>query len=459
MKQNNPPVSKSAVLAIIALSSFITAFMDSSINIAVPSIGRQFSLNAISLSWVSTSYLLAAAVFLVPFGRLADIKGRKKIFVFGTMVFTVSSFLAAISTSALLLISCRILQGIGSAMIFATALAILTSVFSPKERGLVLGMNIAAVYFGLSLGPFIGGLLTQDFGWGSIFLVDVILGLIIVILTFWKLKGEWAEARGEEFDFIGSLIYGFTLTFIIYGLSVLPARWAAWLILAGVLGILAFVKWEMRVTAPILKISLFRNNAAFTFSNLAALINYSATFAVGFLLSLYLQQIKGLSPKNAGLILISNHIVMAILSPFTGRLSDRIEPRIVASIGMTLTFGGLLPFVFLTEETTLQFIVASLIILGTGFGFFSSPNINAIMSSVETRFYGVASATQGTMRLVGHILSMGIVMLVFALYIGRVQITPEYYPLFLKSVRVVFAISAALCFGGIFASLARGKVR
>ena len=183
MKQNNRPVSKSAVLVIIALSSFITAFMDSSINIAVPSIGRQFSLNAISLSWVSTSYLLAGAVFLVPFGRLADIKGRKKIFVFGMMVFSVSSFLAAISTSALLLISCRILQGVGSAMIFATAVAILTSIFPAPKRGQVIGINIAAVYLGLSLGPFVGGLLTQYFGWGSIFFVDVVLGVIIIFLT------------------------------------------------------------------------------------------------------------------------------------------------------------------------------------------------------------------------------------------------------------------------------------
>jgi len=244
-----------------------------------------------------------------------------------------------------------------------------------------------------------------------------------------------------------------------YGFSLLPAMSGAWLILLGTLGILAFVKWEMKVESPVLDMKLFRTNMVFAFSNLAALINYSATFAVTFLLSLYLQYIKGLDPQNAGLILVSQPIVMAIFSPFAGRLSDRIEPRIVASTGMALTVLGLSLFTFLSEKTVLEFIVASLILLGVGFALFSSPNTNAVMSSVEKRFYGVASGTLGTMRLIGQMLSMGIAMLIFAIYIGRAQITPEYYLLFLRSVNVAFIIFAVLCFGGVFASLARGKVR
>jgi MFS family permease len=206
-----------------------------------------------------------------------------------------------------------------------------------------------------------------------------------------------------------------------------------------------------------LNVGLFRGNAAFTFSNLAALINYCATTAVGFLLSLYLQYIKGMTPRDAGLILVAQPIVMAILSPVAGRLSDKIESRTIASTGMGLTAVGLVLLTFLNEQTTFGFVIFSLILLGSGFGLFSSPNINAIMSSAERRFYGVASAVLGTMRLVGQTLSMGIITLVFALYIGQVEITPEIYPLFLTSVKIVFVISAILCFGGIFASLARGK--
>lgn len=455
----NGAVNKRSALLVVALGSFLTSFMSSSVNIALPSIGREFAMDAVLLSWVATSYLLAAAMFLVPFGRIADIHGRKRVFTYGILIYTVSSLLSAISTSAVILICFRILQGIGGAMIFGTAVAVITSVFPAGERGKALGINVATVYSGLSLGPFLGGFLTQHLGWRNIFLVNVPLGGLIMAFIFWKLKGEWVGAKGEKFDFTGSIIYSLTLIAIMYGFSLLPAMSGAWLILMGVLGILAFIRWETKVESPVLDMNLFRNNTVFAFSNLAVLISYSATFAVSFLLSLYLQYTKGLSPQNAGLILVSQPLVQAIFSPFAGRLSDRIEPRVVASMGMILTAVGLSLFTFLNEKTTLEFIVGSLILIGFGFALFSSPNTNAVMSSVKKRFYGVASGTRGTMRLTGQMLSMGIAMLIFAIYIGRVQITPEHYTLFLRSAKAAFIIFASLCFGGIFASLARGKVR
>ena len=455
----NNAVSKRSALVVATLTSFMTPFMGSSINIALPSIEKEFQIDAVLLSWVATSYLLAAAISLVPFGRLADIYGRKKIFTYGIVVFTISSFLSAISISAPMLILFRVFQGIGSAMIFATGIAILTSVFPPGERGKVLGINVAAVYIGLSVGPFLGGFLTQHFTWRSIFLVTIPLGLIIISLVLSKLKGEWADAKGEKFDLTGSMIYILAIIAVMYGISLLPAMRSLWLILFGFSGILAFVKWEMKIENPVFDLNLFRTNRVFAFSNLAALINYSATFAVAFLLSLYLQFIKELSPQSAGLILISQPIVQAVFSPFAGRLSDRIEPRIIASIGMTLSFVGLSLFTFLNENSTLEFIVANLILLGFGFALFSSPNTNAIMSSVEKRFYGLASGSVGTMRLLGMMISMGIATLIFAIFIGRVQITIEYYPVFIKSVKVAFIIFSILCFGGIFASLVRGRLR
>ncbi len=459
MNNENNIVNKRAALLVATLASFLTPFMGSSVNIALPSIGKEFLMDAVLLNWVATSYLLAAAMFLVPFGKIADIYGRKKIFLYGVLIYTISSFLSAISTSAITLISFRILQGIGSAMIFGTGVAILTSVFPVGERGKVLGINAAAIYLGLSLGPFLGGVLTQHFSWRSIFLANVPLGLVIVIFAFCKLKGEWAEARGEKFDFIGSIVYGISLATIMYGFSLIPAMSGLWLVLGGIFVLLLFVGWETKAENPVLDINLFRNNTVFAFSNLAALINYSATFAVGFFLSLYLQYIKALSPQNAGLILVSQPVVMAIFSPFAGRLSDKFEPRIIASAGMALSVVSLSLFAFLNQKTALEFVVASLILLGFGLALFSSPNTNAVMSSVERRFYGVASATLGTMRLTGQMLSMGIAMLIFAIYIGKVQITPQYYPLFLTSIKTAFIIFAVLCFAGIFASLARGKVR
>lgn len=448
-----------AALLVTTVGAFLTPFMGSSIAIALPSIGGELAMDAILLGWVATAYLLAAAMFLVPLGRIADIYGRKRIFTYGMITYTAASLLSAISTSAAMLISFRVLQGIGGAMIFSTGVAILTSVFPPEERGRVLGINVAAVYAGLSLGPFVGGLLTQYLGWRSIFWANVPLGLLIIALIFWKLKGEWAEAKGEKFDIAGSIIYSLMLIAIMYGFTMLPELPGAGLILAGGLGIVAFVKWETKVKSPVLDVRLFRNNTVFALSNLAAFINYSATFAVSFLLSLYLQYIKGLTPQIAGLVLVAAPVVQAIFSPFAGRLSDKIEPRIVASLGMGLTVIGLIFFIFLGNTTSLWFIIAGLIILGFGFALFSSPNTNAVMSSVEKRFYGVASATLATMRQIGMMFSMGVVMLIFAIYLGRVQITPEYYAPFLSSLNTAFIIFTVLCFGGIFASLARGKVR
>jgi len=449
--------SKRAVLLIAVMSSFLTPFTSSSVNIALPSIGTQLSLNAVALSWVATAYLLAAAAFLVPFGRAADIYGRKMIFRFGIIIDAIASILCATSSSGEWLIVFRALQGVGGAMIFGTGIAILTSVFPANERGRALGISTAAVYTGLSAGPLVGGFLTGHLGWRSIFFLNAFLGLVIIVVVFWKLQGEWAEAKGESFDYVGSIIYSLALVAVFYAFSVLPALWGIWLIIIGVIGLAAFVWWETRQKQPVLNISFFRNNTVFAFSNLAALINYSATFAVAFLLSLYLQYVKGFSPEHAGLILIAQPVMMVICSPIAGSLSDRVQPRIVASIGMALTTIGLIMLIFLGDATSLQYILISLVILGLGFGFFSSPNTNAVMSSVERKFYGVAAGTLGTMRLTGQAFSMGMALLLFTLYIGRVQITPEYYPLFLRSMKIAFSISATLCFAGIFASIARGR--
>lgn len=450
---------KKTVLVVATMASFLTPFMGSSINIALPTIGREFAMDVIVLGWVATAYLLAAAMFLVPFGRIADIYGRKRVFIAGITIYTLASLLSGGAPSALVLIALRVLQGIGSAMIFGTGVAILTSVFPASERGKALGINVAAVYLGLSLGPFFGGLLTEHFGWRSIFFANVPLGCIVIALTLWKLKGEWAEARGERFDGAGSVLYSLTLVAIMYGFSQLPKPMGIWLILLGMVGLGGFLAWEMKRESPVFDIRLFKGNRVFMFSNLAALINYSATFAVAFLLSLYLQYVKGYSPQWAGFIIVIQPVVMTVFAPFAGWLSDRTEPQIVASIGMAVTTVGLALCAFLTKTTDVDFIIVFLIILGIGFGMFSSPNTNAVMGSVTRRFYGVASATVATMRLIGMMFSMGIAMLIFAVYIGKVQITPEYYSLFLKAMRTAVIIFALLCFGGVFASMARGKAQ
>jgi EmrB/QacA subfamily drug resistance transporter len=451
--------SKGVVLLVTTIASFITPFALSAVNIALPTIGKELSLDAVMLGWITTAVLMSSAALLVPFGRIADIYGRKRIFICGMVIFTLSSLFSGMANSATMLISCRVFQGIGGAMVVGTTAALLITVFPATESGKVLGINVAATYLGLSLGPVLGGVLTQHLGWRSIFFLGAFLGLVVIGVVLWKLKGEWTGARGEKFDLTGSVIYILGLVALVYGFTLLPEISGVWLIVGGIIGLSVFIRWEMRTRSPVLDISLFRNNKTFALSNLAALINYSATWAVSFLISLYLQYLKGFNPESAGLILVAMPAMQAIFSPLAGRLSDRIEPRLIASAGMALTTVGLTIFIFLNKETPLGLIVGNLILMGFGFAFFSSPNTNAVMSSAPKAAYAVASATLGTMRSVGMVLSMGVAMLMFALYMGRVQITTEYYPLFQESMKTSFIVFAVLCFGSIFASLARGKVR
>lgn len=446
-------------LVVTTMASFLTPFMGSASNVALPAMGRELSMNALSLSWVATSFLLAAAMSLVPLGRIADLYGRRRIFLWGIVLYTLSSLACSLASNAAMLIFSRFMQGIGGAMIFGTATAILISVFPFTERGKVLGINVAAVYTGLSAGPLIGGLLTQHFGWRSIFLFNAVLSLIVLFFTLWKLRDEWAEARGERFDLTGTIIYSLSLFLLMMGFSRLPSTVAFLFIVIGIAGVAAFIKWEIRTPSPLLDVSLFLQNRAFTFSNLAALIHYSATYAVSFLMSLYLQFIKDFSPQVAGGILLAQPVIQAVFSPLIGRLSDRIEPRFLASLGMALTVCGLCLLIFIDARSSLACILAGLSLLGLGFAFFSSPNVNAIMSSVDRKFLSLASGALATMRILGQMFSMGIALLIFALIIGKVQITPLYYPLLLQSMKMAFSILSILCFLGIFASLARGRMR
>jgi EmrB/QacA subfamily drug resistance transporter len=451
---------KRLTLLVAAMASFLTPFMGSAINLAIPAIGDEFATNAFIISWVATSYLLASAAFLVPVGRLADIVGRKKIFILGISVFGLSSILCGIAWSIETLIIFRVLQGAGSAMIFGTSMAILTSVFPPQERGKVLGINVASVYIGLSLGPVLGGALNHNFGWRSIFYLTTLIAVVALALAVTRLKGEWAGAKGEKFDLVGSVLYSTGILTFMYGISSVTALdWAKYAVILGLVLLIIFVRYEMKVVHPVLNLKLFSRNVTFAFSNLAALINYSATFGIAFLLSLYLQVVMGFNSQTAGFILLSQPVLMALLSPFAGTLSDRVQPRVVASLGMTLTTLALFVFCFLSRNTPLWLVVLNLALLGSGFALFSSPNTNAVMSSVEKRFLGVASSTIGTMRLTGQTVSMAVVTLLLAVYVGNVELSQASPDLLIKGIRMSLAVFTVICFGGIFASLARGNVK
>ena len=446
-----------AALVVSMLSAIFNSMGNSSITVALPAIGKEFALNATLLGWIATSMLLAQSVFVVPFGKFADIYGRKKLMIIGTVVYIIGSVMAALAQEIVFLLVSRVVQGLGASMIFGTSVAILTSVFPAEKRGWALGWNVSAVYLGLAAGPFVGGILTSYLGWRSLFLLNVPLGFLSLFFLFFMLKGEWAETEKEKFDYFGSLILAVLITCLIYGLSKMPSYTAAALVAAGIIMMFVFVKYEEKNINPVINTKLFEDNPVFSFSNLATLIHYSSASAVAIMMSLYLQYIKGFDPRHAGLIIMAQPVVMMMLAPWAGRISDRYTPGRVASVGMGMTMIGLILFSFLRPETSLVYIIFCLVFIGAGFGLFSSPNTNAVMSAVERRYYGVASGIVSTMRQGGQMTGMAIATMMLSVYIGASQITPDKHAEFMMAVKTSFMVFSALCFMGIFASLVRGK--
>ena len=446
-------------LIVVCLGAFITPLMLSAVNVAIPTIAQGLTMDAITASWVALAYLLSSSVFLLPFGRLGDMYGRKRMFLSGMITVTIASILASIAPSALFLILGRMLQGMGAAMLFGTGIAILSSVFPPEKRGRVLGLSVSSVYLGLTCGPFAGGWVTQNFGWRSVFIFHIPVVVLVIVLALLNLKGEWRGPSGQKFDFPGTFIYGATVIALMYGFSILPGPSGFALILLSGIGFVIFFKYEKRLKHPLFNVNLFSENPVFTYSCIAALIMYSSTFSMTFLMSLYLQNIRGFMPQFAGLIMISQPLVMTLFSPLAGRMSDRHEPRFIASSGMGLTAIGLAMLATANPQTSTVFVVLTLMLTGLGFALFSSPNTNAILSSVDRKYLGAASGTVATTRVIGQMFSMGIVTLIFALMLGPVQFTPEQHGRLLASINTSFIVTSLLCFIGVYFSLKRGNLR
>lgn len=457
MQNESPSQERVTLLAVIG-TAFLVPFIGSSINLALPLLGEEYGSSALLLGWVVTGYLLASAALLLPFGRLADIIGRRKVFLTGLALFTLFSFLCSLATSIQMLVGLRLCQGIASAMIFSTSTAILTSVYPPARMGKALGMSVASTYTGLSLGPVLGGWLNHNFGWRSIFYLIVIISMAVTIYTAGWLKGEWRGAEGENYDVLGTLLYVVGLAAFLYGVSSLSTvAWARYIAILGAFCLVIFVFYELRQQHPLIQVRLFLHNVVFAFSNLAAMINYSATFALTFLLSIYLQVIMGYSSQTAGMILLFQPLMMALLSPLAGSLSDRIEPRRLATTGMIFSTLGIFIFIFLGIDTSIYLVIANLALIGLGFALFSSPNTNAVMSSVQPRLYGIASSTLGTMRMIGQALSMAVVTLIMAFYLGEAQLSQVDPRILMSSMHITFMILFVLCCLGVVASVARGK--
>jgi EmrB/QacA subfamily drug resistance transporter len=390
-----------SVLVMVLLNALSVPIMLSSVNVALPYIAADLKLSALSVSWIPTAFLMASAMFILVFGRLADMFGRKKVFLIGAVFVVFASCL----TGAISLLGARFLQGLGAAMLYATQMAIVSSVFPVATRGRVIGLVIAFIYIGLASGPLLGGIIVDQLGWRVNFLLQIPLAVLVFFIGVYKVEGDWAADERGSFDFTGALIYCSAIFIICIGVSFLPGPRGYVLIAAGLIGVGVFFQQARSSKHPLMDVQLFFSNKTFTFSCLASLIMYSATFMNVVLLSLYLQYLKGLSPTAAGLLMMVQPLTMAIFSPLMGRLSDHTEPRVLASAGMSITAMGLLLLAMLSSDSETISIVVALVVTGLGFSLFSSPNVNAIMSSVSRKHLGAASAAVSTTRILGQLTS------------------------------------------------------
>lgn len=445
------------VIFVICLANSLVPFMSSAINLALPFINSDLLLNANMASWIPTSYVLATAILQIPCARLADMFGRKRVFILGVFVFSVFSILAGFSTSGTMLIVWRVMTGVGSAMMFGTSMAILISSVLPEKRGWAIGIVTSVVYISLAAGPLLGGWLTAVLGWQSIFYGAALVGIIVVIGSLLYIRGEWKDEKKTSFDFSGAILYASGLFCLIYGFSQLPHWVGIGLMFLGVFVIFLFGKNQLNKESPLFDVNLFLKNRVFRLSNISALINYSATFAIGFMLSLYLQYVRGLSPIEAGLILIVQSVVQSVVSLLSGSMSDKISASKLATSGMGMIVVGLVMLCFVSGTTSYIYLIAVLALLGLGFGTFSSPNTNIIMSSVDQAQYSMAPATTGTMRLTGQAFSMGIAMMAISLTMGDATLSSSMAWEIIRSLQVTFIICAVLCFFGVYTSSVRNK--
>ncbi len=448
---------KSSVIYVSVITSFITTFMGSALNLSVPALEKEFHVSAGTVSWVITIYMLTCASFAVPFGRLGDRVERRRILYMGILIFSISSAAAVFSAGIGFFLAARIMQGIGASMIFSTNIAILVGAFDEDMRGKVLGYSTCATYVGLSAGPVAGGILNYNFGWRSVFIATAIVSAMAFCVAFFRLPySKKTEFERKPADLAGNILFVISVILLMYGISSLrQGRVSLFILGSGIASFIVFIYRESKARNPLVDLKIFRDNPSFLLLNLAAMINYGANFVMSYMLSVYLQIIKGMTSQLAGVILVTNTAVMAVLSPYMGKLSDRLSPSKLSALGMSLCAASLFIFSGLTQDTSTAKIIFTLALSGAGLALFSAPNTNAVMSCVKKEDYGVASSILSTMRSMGHSSAMALATAIIGLYMGTESMTSAQPDSIMTTVHVIFSLFAALCILGIFMAIRR----
>jgi MFS family permease len=437
------------------LTLFLASFVRSSLNLALPVISAEFNLSGIFITWIPTLYLLVNAVLYVPFGKIVDIYGGKWVFQYGLVIFTLSSFLCAFSVSGEMLLIIRIFQAIGNAMIFVSLYALISCSFKFDNLGKAFGLIIMGFSIGLIMGPILGGFLTQMLGWRSLFITDALIGAFTT-LTIFRFKPNWNKSKEKKFDLTGSIVLGVSIILIISGFSNLGWTYRFISLSAGVFGLLIFYLVEKRSACPLVNLDLFKSYG-YVFGNVTSMINYSSFIAVNFILSPYLMIVLGLSPLKAGLMLSVSAVVMLVLSPVSGKLSDRFNQNSISTVGMFFNTVGIATMAMLNENINMVLMLLSFTVFGIGNGLFFPSNTKSVISSADKNHLGIASAILSNTRTMGQVFGMGIVLLVITEFVGNVNLALADPATLLMSIKVSLIVLSTLCASGIFTSALMDK--
>jgi len=453
------------------LGTFMSALDSSIVNISLPAISSYFNITLTTVEWVVLSYLIIISSLLLTFGRLGDLYSHKKIYIVGFAVFTIGSLLCALSPSIILLVIFRALQAIGAGMLMAMGPALITLNTPANKRGRFLGVIGVSVAIALSIGPVLGGFLTSIFGWQSIFLINIPIGIIAFI---WAIKVLPISEQSEKqpFDFAGALILFFALISIIFPLSFIDKLGIKNPLLigffsAGIILMILFVFIELRIKHPMFDISLFKNRI-FLMGNISLLLNFIAQFTVILIIPFYLIEFRGFPASTAGLILLANPVIALMITPLAGYLTDRYDTRYISSSGMFLIATGLFFMGSLNEKSSIMFIILYLAIIGFGIGMFQTPNNYSIMNSVPKNRSGTASSMLATMRNLGMVFGASLSGSLFSyrkIYLTKVFMLKEVSGndlnvlVFNGALRFTFVIGSILAFSAVIISLIRGHYK
>lgn len=468
MEENKKPEltkkQQTAIAISMIMSVFILTFNASALNLAIPLISGEFHSQATLTGWIVTSYILVTAMLAIPFGRIADLTGRRRIFLIGLASFVIFSVLIIFVPNIEQMLILRVLTGVSGAMFFATNIAILVNSFPREQTGRVLGLNVMFVYIGLSLGPVVGGVLTHNFGWRSIFMLTSAIALISFVVAVLGIPKKSSDSTAfkdmnfKEINPLGILLYTTMIFALMFGFTEIAHSYISWIIICiGIILFIIFIRHELKTSRPLLELRLFRNNPNFVLSNMASFLNYGATFAVSYLMSIYLQLVLDFDAQISGFILISQPLLQAIVSPISGRMSDKYSPFRIATVGMSLCAIALISYIFVNDSTPIWHIFINLALMGIGVGIFSSPNNNAIMSSVSPQDSSLASSMIATMRSLGHVVSMAILTLIIGSNLGDSTFSQAPKIEIVATMRTAFIVFAVICVVGIFFSMQRKK--